>query len=90
MGACRQEGMENLIISFLESGASVSGKDLEGNTALHYAAMNSSGGDAKTAAELLLDFGADPSAVNNRGKSPLDIATENKNEALVKLLLSKM
>ena len=90
MWACHQEDMENLIISFLESGASVSGKDREGNTALHYAAMNPSGGDAKTVAELLLDFGADPSAVNNRGKSPLDIATENKNEALVKLLLSKM
>jgi ankyrin repeat protein len=90
MWACRQEDMENLIISFLESGAALAGKDRDGNTALHYAAMNSSGSDAKTAAELLLDFGADPSAVNNRGKSPLDIATENKNEALVKLLLSKM
>jgi ankyrin repeat protein len=90
MWACRQEQMENLIISFLESEAAPSGRDREGNTALHYAAMNLSGSEAKTAAELLLDFCADPRAVNNEGKSPLDIATENKYEALVKLLLNKM
>jgi ankyrin repeat protein len=90
MWACRREDMENLIISFLESGADPSPADREGNTALHYAAMNDSGNDAKAAAELLLDFNADPSAVNNKGKSPLDIAVENKYEPLVKLLLTKM
>ena len=90
MWACRGEDMENLIISFLESGTAVTGKDKKGNTALHYAAMNPSGSDAKIAAELLLDFGADPAAINNQGESPLDIATEDKNEALVKLLLRSM
>jgi ankyrin repeat protein len=90
MWACRGEDMENLVISFLESGADVSARDREGNTALHYAAMNRSGKDAKAAAELLLDFSADPSAVNNERKSPLDMAVENKYEPLVKLLLTKM
>jgi ankyrin repeat protein len=90
MWACRRDEMENCIISFLEAGADPSRKDKNGNAALHYAALNTRGNDAKTAAELLLDFGVEAGAVNNDGKTALDIATENKNEPLVKLLLSKM
>jgi ankyrin repeat protein len=36
-----------------------------------------------------LEGGADVKAVNNDGKSALDIATEKNNEPLVKYLLSK-
>jgi ankyrin repeat protein len=90
MWACGMKEMENSVISFLEAGADPSLRDKKGNTALQYAAMNSSGSDAKTLSELLLDFGADPKVVNNDGKTALDIATEKNNEALVKLLLKKM
>jgi ankyrin repeat protein len=92
MWACKNDFdvMENFQIQFLEGGADVKAKDREGNTALHYAAMNDSKTGAKTLAEILLEFGTDPAAVNNAGKSALDIATENGNEALVKLLVSKL
>jgi ankyrin repeat protein len=90
MWICGMKEMENYVISFLEAGADPSHRDKNGNAALQYAAMNSSGSDAKTLSELLLDFGADPKAVNNDGKTALDIATEKNNEPLVKLLLKKM
>jgi ankyrin repeat protein len=92
MWAVRKDSdvMENFCIRFLEAGADTAAKDRDGNTALHYAAMNDSGAAAKNIAELLLEFGADPNALNNKGKTALDIAAENKNEPLVKLLLAKM
>jgi ankyrin repeat protein len=45
---------------------------------------------AKTLTENLLDYGADAKAVNNRGKTAMDIAVERNNEALAKLLLKAM
>jgi ankyrin repeat protein len=82
--------MENYQLAFLDAGADTGARDLDGNTALHYAAMNDSGAAAKNLSDMLLEFGADPKCVNNNGKSALDIATENDNETLVKLLLSKL
>jgi ankyrin repeat protein len=91
MHVCRRDfdTMENFQIRFLEDGADTAAKDKDGNTALHYAAMNDSRTGAKTLADMLLEFGAEAKAVNNAGKTALDIATEANNEPLVKLLLSK-
>jgi ankyrin repeat protein len=84
------DGMEKFLPLFLEGGADVLAKDGRGNTALHYAAANDSKNGAKTCAETRLEFGADAKAVNNEGKSALDIAVEKNNEPLVKLLLGRM
>ena len=88
---CREElsEMENAMLSLLENDADVNLRDNEGNTALHYAAQNSSKNAAKTFCELLLDFKADASIANNNEKTAMDIAVETENEPLVKALLSK-
>jgi len=93
MFVCKQDstGAENIQISLLENGADVTAKDSDGNTALHYAAMNRSNSLAKNMTGMLFEFGKpDINAVNNDGRSPLDIATEMENEPLVKWLLNKM
>ena len=72
----------------LEAGAEVAAADRDGNTPLHYAAMNRDAGAGKEMAEMLFEFGnPKPEAVNNQGKSALEIATDNNNEPLVKLIL---
>lgn len=77
-----------LQIALLEAGASVAGRDQEGNTALHYAALNSNYSVAKEMAEMLFEFHfTDTDAVNNAGKTALEIAAEQNNEPLVKLIL---
>lgn len=74
--------------ALLEAGASVNGSDRDGNTALHYAASNANEGVAKEMAEMLFEFDfADVDAVNNEGRTALEIATERNNEPLVKLIL---
>lgn len=93
MRICKKDSseMENIQVIMLENGADVTAKDQDGNTALHYAAQNSSDSAAKTMADMLSEFGkVDINAVNNEGKTALDIATESSNEPLVKWLLAKM
>jgi ankyrin repeat protein len=92
MHACARDFdmMENIQTALLERGADVSASDQNGDTALHYAARNDDKNGAKVLCDMLLDFGAAADAVNNAGKTALDIATENGNEPLVKLLLTKM
>ncbi|MCL2032555.1 MAG: ankyrin repeat domain-containing protein [Methanomassiliicoccaceae archaeon] len=82
---------DDIQILLLEKGAHAAAKDKDGNTPLIYAAGNSNAKAAKEMAENLFDFG-DPQAgaVNNAGKSALDIAAEKNNDMLVKLLLSRM
>jgi ankyrin repeat protein len=82
--------MENVQVALLEQGAEVSAADRNGDTALHYAARNDDKNGAKVLCEMLLEFGAAAAAVNNAGKTALDIATEIGNEPLVKLLLAKI
>ena len=91
MLVCRQEPekMENTMLNLLENDADVNARDSEGNTALHYAAQNSSKNAAKTLCELLLDFKADADIANNAGKTAMDIAVETENEPLVKVLLNR-
>ena len=84
---CNEEDAD-LLESLLAAGANVQATDKWGNTVLHYLAGSSGGNAAKKAAEVLFDFGVpDIEAVNNEGKTALDIAVEKDNEALVKFLL---
>lgn len=74
--------------ALLEAGAGVTGRDRDGNTALHYAARNVNDSVAKEMAEMLFAFDfADADTVNNDGRTALEIATERNNEPLVKLIL---
>ena len=83
-GPYQPEMLERL----LEVGADPCTADNEGRTVLHYAAEGYTHAAARQAAELLLDFGRpDVSAVDNEGRTPLDIAMRSNNESLVKFLL---
>jgi len=74
------------IIKYLiEKGAKINARDKKGNTALHFAAMR---GNAD-AASALLKRNADVTIKNNEGKSALDLAKENKFDAIVKLITTK-
>lgn len=71
----------------LEAGADMNATDNSGNTPLHYLADHYEI-EAKNVADILFDFGTPNTvAINNEGKTPIDIATEKNNEALVKFLL---
>ena len=82
---------DEIQMMLLEKGARIDATDKNGNTPLMYAANNSNAKASRDMAENLLDFG-DPkaNAVNNAGKTALDIATGLNNEMLVKLLLKNM
>jgi ankyrin repeat protein len=67
----------------LETGADVNAAQVDGTTALHWAAYHD---DAETAA-LLVRAGANVNAVNRYGVPPLTQACTNGNAAIVKLLL---
>lgn len=71
------------VIALLKSGAGVNAAQVDGTTALHWAAYND---DAETAA-LLVNAKANVNAVNRYGVPPLALASTNGNAAIVKLLL---
>lgn len=88
MIACATEDMCDLQVILLENGADVNAVDQNGNTPLHYAAQNSSSNTAKEMAEMLFDFDfTNVDAVNNDGKTALEIATDQDYEPLVKFIL---
>ena len=78
-----------LFITLLEAGAGLDAADGKGDTPLHYAARNRSDNTAREMAELLFEFGfSKAEAMNNAGQTALEIAMEQENEPLVKLILT--
>jgi ankyrin repeat protein len=59
--------------------------DAQGNTALHYAAFK---GDDE-AVELLLEFRADYTALNKRGRLPIHMAIQHNHHTVVQRLFDK-
>jgi len=70
--------------TLLERGVDVNAAQIDGTTALHWAAYHN---DAETAA-VLVRAGAHVNAVNRYGLPPLSVACENGSGSVVKLLLA--
>ncbi len=70
--------------SLLAAGADVNAPQVDGATALHWAAYY----DDTDTSEMLIRAGADANAENQYGASPLHLACANGNGRLVKLLLA--
>ena len=83
-----QDCIADLFELLLEKGAHLSATDKWGNTLLHYIASSAFGIQAKAATELISDYGTpDAGAANNEGKTAVDIASECRNETVLKYLL---
>ena len=78
-----EQGDSISVRKLLRTGADVNAAQVDGTTALHWAAYNE---DAETVA-LLVRAGANVNAVNRYGVPPLAEACTNGNAAIVKLLL---
>ena len=66
-----------------QDGVDIDAAQVDGTTALHWAAY----GDDAGLAAMLLDAGADPDAVNRNGSTPLALACANAGTAVVARLL---
>ncbi|QYT02972.1 Protein SSH4 [Trichoderma simmonsii] len=82
-----------LVRILLEAGASEDARvaSPDGYTPLHFAVSNSQGySQYLEAARILLEFGADVNATNDRGRTPLHIAicSEDQDDPMVQLLLN--
>ena len=83
-----QDAIADIFELLLEKGASTDATDKWGNTLLHYIASSAFGAQAKAATELLSDYGMPCiDAVNDEGKTAMDIATAYRNEVILKYLL---
>lgn len=69
--------------ALLAEGADVNGAQVDGMTALHWAAYH----DDRPATELLVQAGADVARTNRYGVTPLSLACTNGNAAIVGVLL---
>jgi ankyrin repeat protein len=78
-----EQGHASRVRSLLEAGGDVNGAQVDGMTALHWAAYFD---DASTAA-LLVEAGAKVNAENHYGVTALSLAATNRNASLVALLL---
>merc|ERR1719343_1245250 len=66
----------------LDSRANPFAVDANGNSGLHYAA----GYGRKELCEYLLKVGASVNQANAQGRRPLDVATQNRHEAVIQVL----
>ncbi len=74
----------DFVARLLNAGAIASPRESHGFTALHMAAVTGNGDLIR----LLLDHGADPDARDNRGRTPLDLARQEKSKPAIALLAS--
>lgn len=79
-----ERASHGLVRSLLDGGADPNSPQVDGMTALHWAAYHE---DAATS-ELLLAAGADPDASNRYGVTPLHLACESGNAEVTALLLA--
>lgn len=78
-----ERGYRDSLVELLTSDADTNAAQVDGMTALHWAAHR----DDLEAAKLLLESGADPGAENRYGIPPLALACVNGNASMLKLLL---
>jgi len=78
-----ERGDHQGVLNALHQGASAKARDVDGTTALHWAAHL---GDASLAKELI-HAGADPRAVNDYGATPMSAAADIGNAAVIEVLL---
>ena len=76
---------DTVAVRVLVSEADVNATQADGATALHWAAYR----DDLATARLLIGAGADAGVSNELGVTPLDLACENANPAMVELLLKE-
>mmetsp|Transcript_15093 Transcript_15093/g.32521 ORF Transcript_15093/g.32521 Transcript_15093/m.32521 type:complete len:276 (+) Transcript_15093:39-866(+) len=81
VGANRQ----NIAQLLIDSKANPKRVDLDGNSALHYAA----GYGRRDMLEYLINLGLDLNAKNNFGQTPLDCATKNRQKVTIQELTSR-
>jgi hypothetical protein len=79
------EGDVRTVCGYLAHGVSLEARNYEGSTA----AFTAAAGGSVRVLELLASAGADLSAVNSYGDSPLEAATKNHKDAAVSFLRSK-
>jgi ankyrin repeat protein len=78
-----EQGKAKLVRSLLADGADVNATQVDGMTALHWAAYH----DDLATARMLIEAGADANATNRYGVASLSLAATNGNAAFVQLLL---
>jgi ankyrin repeat protein len=81
--AAAERGDRIAVSRFLDGGADVNARAVDGTTALHWAAR----ADSLATVTLLLDAGADAQAADRYGITPLYLAAENGNAHVIAALL---
>lgn len=84
-----KDGQSYILENLLNSGVDVNHRDSDGNSLLHNACRRQYRNGDTRIYEILIDHGADLNLVNNDGLTPLDIAIQMGNPAVIKLLLEK-
>lgn len=87
-----EEGNQEICLVLLRHGADINQLNIYGETALHYAVRIDNIAIAEKMAELLIDNGADRSAINRQGRTPLEEVlywSRGANRPLIELLSKK-